>query len=272
MVMIPPDALLYIYEIRGETAIELATPPRSFIGLWNEDDFAYLFFDKSEDDYVRKLVACSRSILGSRHEMRYKDWQSGLPEQGITLAGVHVVPPGAERTPHDAVVLDPSVVFGDGSHPTTASCLRALKRIVRTSSVHSMLDLGTGSGILAIAGVRMGIGHVLAVDKNRLAVSVAGKNVAANRMCSRIRTLEGEARWFVGGHFQLVAANLPFQVLTDLAVADGVDRHAFWIISGINEQQGRVLKELFAEQGFETIVHYDAHPWVTFALARRSGQ
>ena len=77
--MIPPNTLLYIYEIRGDPGDHISNPPASFIGLWNEEGFSYLFFTKPEDEYVNDHV-CARGLpLGSRHEMQYGDWQTGLP-------------------------------------------------------------------------------------------------------------------------------------------------------------------------------------------------
>ena len=267
--MIPPSTLLYIYEIRGDPGDYLSDPPASFIGLWNEEGFSYLFFTKPEDEYVNDRVCARGLALGSRHEMQYGDWQTGLPPHGIKVAGVCFVNPDHPAPPPEALLLDPSVVFGDGSHPTTNCCLSFMEEIIRAELITSMLDLGTGSGILALAAARMGVKRVLAVDRNRLAVRTARENVKVNALDAVIGVQEGEARLFIDQPFDLVTANLPFHVLRELIPLKGAALHRFWIVSGVNEQQGETLKELFSDLGYETCRHSVDHPWVTFTTARR---
>ena len=77
--MIPSNTLLYIYEIRGDPGDQLSDPPASFIGLWNEEGFSYLFFTRPEDEYVNNRV-CTRGLaLGSRHEVQYRGLANRAP-------------------------------------------------------------------------------------------------------------------------------------------------------------------------------------------------
>lgn len=264
--MIPPDTLLYIYEIRGDAHHDSHSPPPSYIGLWNEDDFVYLFFTKEEDEFVHDVMCHGRCDAISRHEMRYEDWQTGLPASGITLAGIHFVRQDHPAPPPGAVVLDPSVVFGDGNHPTTLGCLAYMRDLVGSHKIETMLDLGTGTGILALAGATMGIERIVAVDKNLLAVSTARENVEANALSSIISVREGEARLYIDKPFDLVAANLPFHVLRDLVPLKEVTFHRYWIVSGINEQQAGLLQGLFLDQGYRLVDKRTDAPWVTFLV------
>jgi ribosomal protein L11 methyltransferase len=131
-----------------------------------------------------------------------------------------------------------------------------------------MLDLGTGSGILALAAASLGVDTVLAVDKNRLAVQTARANVRKNMLSSAIRVAEGEARIFLDTPFDLVAANLPFRVLRDLVTTKHAGLHKSWIVSGINQQQAKVLKELFVDQGYLLDHSVFSRPWETFVVVR----
>lgn len=267
--MISPDTLLYIYEVRDDACSGLDFPPPSYIGLWNEEEFAYLFFTQPEDTLVRDIVCGGNRDLFSRHEMKYKDWQVGLPSHGITLGGIHFVAPDHDSAPSGSLILDPSVVFGDGNHPTTAGCLQFMKEITSAHRVESMLDLGTGTGILALAGTAMGVGHIVAVDKNLLAISTARQNVRANSLSSVIDVYEGEARLFIDKPFDLIVANLPFHVLRDLLPLSDTALHKHWIVSGINEEQAGVLKDLFLDQGY-LFQHQRADaPWVTFRVVNQ---
>ncbi|MBM3302551.1 MAG: 50S ribosomal protein L11 methyltransferase [Deltaproteobacteria bacterium] len=265
--MIPLDATLYVYELRGDVVSGVSDPPASFIGLWNEEEFSYLFFTAAEDAYVADISISTHMEVGARHEMKYADWQAGLPAGGIELAGVRFVSADHPSPPPGSVVLDPSVVFGDGTHPTTAATLGFLRELVQSHGIGSMLDLGTGTGILALAAASMGMSRIVAVDKNKLAVKTAKKNVKVSSYSSVIEVQEGEARWFVGRPFDCVAANLPFQVLRDLATGPGMDLHRFWVVSGINSDQAAVLKDLFVERGFLIGRERKDPPWVTFTAA-----
>lgn len=268
--MIPPKTLLYIYEIRGERYNDLPSPPSSFIGLWNEEEFAYLFFSRPEDDYVNGWAARSGFIVGSRHEMKYEDWQTGLPPQGIQLGGTWFVSPGHPAPPDGAVVLDPSVVFGDGNHPTTIACLKFMEEIVGLGCIDSVLDLGTGTGILALAAAAKGVERTVAVDRNHLAARIARENVEVNAFSQLVAVHEGEARFFIDEPFDLVLANLPFNVLRELVPLRNAALHKYWIVSGINREQAKVIEELLEEQGYVVTRQSFDPPWVTFVAAHRS--
>jgi len=267
--MISPDTLLYIYEIRGEIKDDLLAAPSSYVGRWNEEEFSYLFFTAPEDDHVNSLMSAASGVLSSRHEMRYSDWQTGVPAGGLAVGGFVFVSADHPAPPSGSLLLDPSVVFGDGSHPTTISCLRFMEEILRAHSVASMLDLGTGSGILALAAAAGGVDRVLAVDKNHLAALTAKENVRTNSLLSRIKVVEGEARFFIDAAFDLVTANLPFSVLRELIPLKGVPLHKAWIVSGIDARQSEVLIDLFSDQRFELLDRRADPPWVTFVAINK---
>ncbi len=262
--MIPPETHIYVYEVQGDMDFDPPSPPSSFVGLWNEQGFSYLFFTAPEDWYVKDRICSPRELPFTRHEMRYKDWQRGLPAEGLRVAGVSFVPADHRGPPPGAIILDPSVVFGDGSHPTTRSCLRSVEYIVQREQVNSLLDLGTGTGILSLAAAAMGIENVLAVDRNRLAVATALENVRVNSLSSIIQVRHGEARWFLDEPFDVVVANLPFHVLRDLVPLRGVTVHKWWVVSGIYRDQSAILEELFSELGFQCHRHQHDPPWLTF--------
>jgi ribosomal protein L11 methyltransferase len=262
--MISPETTLYIYEIKGDPTNCFEAPPPSFIGIWNEDDFCYVFFTDSQDAYIERILGPDTSRLSSRHEVQYCDWQDGLPAEGIEIGDLRFVPASCVAPPPGSILLDPSVVFGDGSHPTTIRCLSFLVEMLRKHSAESLLDLGAGTGILALAGARLGIKRIMAIDKNRLAVSVAKFNVQANNYNSVIEVREGEARLFLDRKYDVVTANLPFEVLRDILALDGSSLNKFWIVSGISKDQGNILKELLQERGYRIDAERFDHPWTTF--------
>ena len=120
--------------------------------------------------------------------------------------------------PDDVVIeLDPGMAFGTGLHPSTRLCLWALEDLVK-SNVH-VLDLGTGSGILAIAAALLGAGQVVALDVDELAVKAATANAAANDVADRVRVELGsiERLPLYPVPFELMLVNIQARVILDLA-------------------------------------------------------
>lgn len=268
--MLSPDTPLYVYEIEGSIRNCLGVPPCSFVGLWNEDDFSYLFFTETQDDYVNKCLNCSDCVLRARHHTLYSEWQDTMPAGGVSMGDLLFVPDDHPSPPCGALLLDPSVVFGDGSHPTTVACLKFMLDLIPEMPVRSMLDLGTGTGILSIAAAALGVQRIVAVDQNALAVKTAVKNVRLNRLTSKVAVKEGDARTFVGDAYDLAVANLPFEVLKFIAELDQTANIRQWVISGISDSQGVLLEKLFSQKGFHRKLFRRDHPWISFVVAKDS--
>lgn len=140
--------------------------------------------------------------------------------------------------------LDPGMAFGTGLHPTTQLCLRALEQRIRPGS--RILDLGTGSGILAIAAAKLGGGPVLALDKDPIAVRSACQNVRRNRLSRQIEVREGTLTPGAGP-FEMILANLLVPVLHELAglLAQALGPGGILISSGVlAEQAGEIAADL----------------------------
>ncbi len=262
--MISPGTFLYIYEIKGSLVSDIAKAPTSYLGIWNEDDFIYLFFTKNEDGFVDKLLISEQATLSALHEMKYSDWQAGLPDIGLELAGIRIAPVGAKDTYPDALLLDPSVVFGDGNHPTTVACAEGLADLIKSDNIESMIDLGAGSGILSLIAAKLNVKTILAVDKNILAAETTRKNIRINGYSEIIKVEIGEARHYIEKPADVVTANLPFSVLRELAPLKDAGLHRYWIISGVNSDQGKLIEELLIDQNYRITREIVSDPWFTF--------
>lgn len=167
-------------------------------------------------------AAAAAAGLGGRvEEVPDQDWGEAW-KRGLapfTVGRVHVRPSWvAAAAPAGAVevVLDPGMAFGTGTHPTTALCLAALSDLLAARPGASVLDVGTGSGLLAIAAVKLGAGQVVGNDNDPVAVRVAGENAARNGV--RV-TLSLDPLPAIAGRFDLVVANILANTLVELAPA-----------------------------------------------------
>ena len=142
------------------------------------------------------------------------------------------------------IVIPAEAAFGTGEHATTAMCLRMLERLTRGFPTSwSMFDAGTGSGILAIAGSRLGATHVVAMDNDPLACSIAQRNARANRV-SNIDFRTGDVlKVKPRGKFDIITANLFSEIL--IAALPVWLRHlapnGLLILSGVLRSQERAL-------------------------------
>ncbi|MCL4541438.1 MAG: 50S ribosomal protein L11 methyltransferase [Chloroflexi bacterium] len=174
--------------------------------------------------------------------------------------------------PDDLIIrLDPGAAFGTGLHPTTRLALRLLEHAARPAK--HLLDVGTGSGILAIAGALLGAQHVVAVDVHEVAVGVARANIAANNLTEQITVLVGSATDGLersGQPFDVVIANIIARVLIDLAdsLAKAVPIGGELILSGIIEAAEIEVLITFAVRGFEPIERYEEGEWRAHRLLR----
>ena len=162
-----------------------------------------------------------------------------------------------------ALALDPGMAFGTGLHPTTQQCLEALS----TLPVEGLrvLDVGTGSGILAIAAAKRGAREVVAVDVDPLAVAAAAEN--AERNGTRVAVRQGSAA-DVAGEFDLVLANLVGPVL--LAVASHLRARVApagrLVAAGIVRDAEAGVRGAFARVGLRLVEREERDDWVRLVL------
>jgi len=175
-------------------------------------------------------------------------------------AGVHDTAPGRHR-----ILLDPGQAFGSGHHATTAGCLDAMADADLAG--RSVLDVGTGTGVLAMAAVLQGGDPVVGVDTDPEAVSVAGRNAADNDLHLDLRVGSVSD---VDGHWDVVLANL----LTHTLVALAGDLHAatapggLLIASGVGTPRAGTVADALATAGYVDVDVRTHGDWVVL-IARR---
>lgn len=147
------------------------------------------------------------------------DWAEAWKTQlSVLHIGQHIVIRPSwldyDATQKDVVIdLDPGMAFGTGLHPTTRLCLETLEKLVQPGT--RVLDLGTGSGILAIAAAKLGARSVTAVDNDPVAVKTARENVTANGVQEIVNVARGSLG-NVAGHYNLVVVNILARVIVEM--------------------------------------------------------
>lgn len=168
--------------------------------------------------------------------------------------------------PGDVVVeLDPGMAFGTGLHLSTRLCLQALEGLIGPGM--RVLDLGTGSGILAIVAALMGAGQVVALDVDELAVKVATANTATNGVAERVQVELGSIERLPSNAapFELILVNIEVQVILELVSQGLLSRLASggWFVgAGILENQADDVLAALAEEGLCDIQVRQERDWV----------
>ncbi len=228
------------------------------------------------------IAECGLEVAPARISWRKvppADWSESWKKhfKPLTIGGRLVVRPSWARTrlPPDAVelVLDPGLSFGTGQHATTHFCLREIVRLARTKPRLSLLDAGTGSGILAIAAAKLGCAPVAAFDFDPESVAIARRNARDNGVGDTVRvSLRNVARlpdrprrpW------DIVCANL---------TADLLDKHAerllaqvapggYLLLAGILAEEFSTIERRFTALGAEPVRSRREREWRSGSFRR----
>jgi len=172
------------------------------------------------------------------------------------------------RSGEIVIELDPGMAFGTGTHPTTIMSIKALEKHLQAGA--EVIDVGTGSGVLAITAAKLGAGKVLAVDLDPLAVKVAGANIDANNVSSRVEVQPGNLLLGVERAADLVVANIIADVIMDLSdqVWQRLKNEGLFIASGIIDDRRKEVKDYLCCRNFRVEEVFNQDGWVAM-VARK---
>jgi ribosomal protein L11 methyltransferase len=229
----------WVVALLDADAARLPDIPALFARLGLPTDQEYQIERVEDQDWVRLTQSQFDPIPISERLWIVPSWHDAPDPEAITL------------------VLDPGLAFGTGSHPTTRLCLQWLEANVRSGD--SVLDYGCGSGILAIAAVKLGADHVVGVDVDAQAITAARDNAERNH---------AEARFYLpdaapAGQFDILVANIltnPLKALMPL-LAGRVKAGGRIALSGILAEQGAEVMAIYG-QAFAMRLWKDEEGWV----------
>ncbi len=185
-------------------------------------------------------------------------------------------PTWEEFTPNAADIvihLDPGMAFGTGMHPTTRLCIVALEEVVHPGD--TVLDLGTGSGVLAFVAAHLGATEVLATDIDPLAVRVARENALLNHIDAKTLTIDlSSVPAQMPGRFQVIVANILAEVLVGLfdgkyentPLAEPLAARGTFILSGILAEKAEMVLQAAARYGLHLVDTKQEGDWVALVV------
>ncbi len=198
-----------------------------------------------------------------------KDWSLAWRARiRSTRVGRLWVGPPWEAPPQDAVWLhiEPKMAFGTGDHPTTALCLAALDAFLLAHPGASVLDVGTGTGVLALAARKLGASRVVGVDNDAVSVALAKENAQANGVSGV--DFSSAALSKVDGRFGLVLANILANTLVELAQPLAAHTGDTLVLAGVLQHQAEEVTAAFLTEGLTLGATASSGEWVRLSLKR----
>lgn len=254
----PADAVSWFEEDPGRFRLEVYAPT------------------EQDADSARAIIgAAAPDLHVNMAPVEPADWVAmaldGLPAVWagrFVVAGAHAL--AAEHGGRSKIWIEASEAFGTGHHGTTKGCLLALEDVLRRRRARRALDVGAGSGVLAIAAAKTGA-RALAIEIDERAAAIAAINAEQNGVGRAVRVIAGDgARFIRGERFDLVFANILMRPLIRLAplLARAVAPGGTLILSGLLRTQAPLVRAAYENRGLVLKRRYGLSSWATLRFER----
>lgn len=160
------------------------------------------------------------------------------------------------------IKINPGMAFGTGTHESTYMCLELLERYVKKDD--EIFDIGCGSGILAIAGLKLGAKRALAVDIDDKCIDASHENADLNNLEDKMDIKKGNLLDVVKGRADLIVSNIIAEIIVDEIknLKNHMDKGGIFITSGIIKERRQMVIDALKENGFEIIDELEKNNWV----------
>lgn len=249
----PADAVSWFEEGPGKFRLEVYVPT-----------------EQDADSAFAIIGAAAPELHMICNEVKAADWVAmsleGLPAVRagrFMVAGAHAL--AHEQNGLSKIWIEASEAFGTGHHGTTWGCLMALEGILRKRRVKRVLDVGAGSGVLALAAAKQGA-TALAIEIDERAAAIAEINARQNKLANRVQVIAGDgARYIAQQKFDLVFANILMRPLIRLApkLVPTVAPGGALILSGLLRSQAPLVREAYANRGLILERQIPKEAWMT---------
>ena len=248
-------------KIQNDPIIHLYISPAS--NLAETAQIAQSLLQQNQIEYVMKINEIPDKNWNEEWMKYYKPVQ--------VTDGLTVVPQWIDYHPQDhekVVLLDPGAAFGTGTHETTKLCLSMLDRLVKKDI--SILDIGTGSGILAITGLLLGAKSADAIDIDPLSVKAAKENAKLNGVDDRLTVKLGNLLDQVHGQYDIITANIVADVIISLLadIKPFMKPNGILILSGIIRERQADVERALTEHQYVVNEKYQDGEWIAFSVSK----
>lgn len=253
-----PYENLYIYYLDGVPSIDRRVETLgTFLGAWIEEKEAFLFFSSASDAVVDAIMIENPAIrLIEKYEMTGEEWHGDRIEP-YYIHDLCIFPPWNRPAATDGkakeILLDPGVVFGTGRHQTTEDCLYLIHRLCTTKRIETVLDIGTGTGLLALGAAALGCRRVMACDFNYLAVKTTLNNIRLNKVEDRVIAFQARGEDIMPIPCDLLVANIHYDVMRHLIESPHLLKKKWFILSGLLNSETRKIMASLLEKNVRII-------------------
>ncbi len=251
-----PYEQLVIYNFDGVPSFDYRVEKdERFLGTWVEEDTSFLFFSGPVPSLVEQVRRKNSHIsLVETYEMTCEQWHGDKIEPYF-VEDFCIAPPWDRLKKEDRlkkkatsvreILLDPGVVFGTGRHQTTEDCLTLIHRLCTQEKIGTVLDIGTGTGLLSLGAAALGCARVLACDFNLLAVKTTLKNIRLNRFEKQILAFQAKGEEVICLPCDLLVANIHYDVMQHLIEHPAFLEKKYFILSGLlNSETTKIMASL----------------------------
>ena len=280
-----PAADLVAGRAAADALGELTAPQPLAVSLFEDKPPAYAVEAYFDAEPAPNAIAAALAAIGfglgepSIEAVPEQNWVAVSQASLAPIAAGRFVVHGSHDRHHfalrrHAIEIEAGEAFGTGYNATTSLCLETIDRLARQRQFDRVLDLGCGSGLLAIATARaLPAAHILAADNDPVATAVARANTRLNRVADRVRVIDAAGfnhPLLRTQPFDLVLANILARTLIDLAPAmrRGVLPGGITILSGLLDSQAREVSGIYRAAGFRLVERRNRDGWATLTLAR----
>lgn len=167
-----------------------------------------------------------------------------------------------ENKDREIIKINPGMAFGTGTHESTYMCLELLEKYVNKDD--EIFDIGCGSGILAIAALKLGAKRALAIDIDEKCIDASHENTSLNKLEDKMEIKKGNLLDVVKGRADLIVSNIIAEIIVDEIknLKNHMDKGGIFITSGIIKERRQMVIDALEENGFEIIDELDKNNWV----------
>ncbi|HGJ64618.1 TPA: 50S ribosomal protein L11 methyltransferase [bacterium] len=233
----------------GERVFNLRSSLDKLSEIMPEARKSKITFENIDDiDWSERWKANFKPITVGKRVIIYPSWE------GIGTF--------SDRDVH--IKIDPGMAFGTGKHATTILSLELLEKAIQGNE--EVADIGTGSGILSIASVKLGARHVVAIDIDEKSVQIAKENCMDNGVADKVSIMTGDLLSSVKGNYNVIVANIHTKILLLMLpyIKDYLKSNGMIILSGILDKEAFEIEDELEKTNFDIIEKPQLEEWVAF--------